>query len=354
MGINKIIHVDMDCFYAAVEVRDNPSLRGRPVAVGGHPDGRGVLTTANYEARKYGVRSAMPVKSALNRCPGLILVPVHFSKYRYESRKIHKIFNDYSERIQPLSLDEAYIDVTECSKHQGSASLIAREIRHRIYTETGLTASAGIAPNKFLAKVASDWKKPNGQFTISPDMIEGFVKDLPIAKIPGVGPVTQKKMYAMGIKTCADLQVYSVSEMNRHFGQWGLGLYDLSRGIDARQVRPHGPSKSLSVERTFSDDLRNLKELEDRIPSIFEEFKNRLQNKEGKIEHLYVKLKFFDFQTTTVSRVHLKTPSVENFLLLIEEAYLRHSKPVRLVGLGVRLAAPKNKISSRQLNLFGG
>tara|TARA_B100000749_G_scaffold280875_1_gene279560 strand:- start:10491 stop:11555 length:1065 start_codon:yes stop_codon:yes gene_type:complete len=351
-GTRKIIHVDMDCFYAAVEVRDNPDLRGKPVAVGGHPEGRGVLTTANYEARKYGVRSAMPVKTALNLCPQLILVPIHFSKYRQESAKVKKVFLEFTDIIQPLSLDEAFLDVTHVTDFSGSASMMAHEIRRRIFDRTQLTASAGIAPNKFLAKVASDWKKPNGQFTLPPSEIPEFIKDLPVGKIPGVGPKTREKMNKHMILTCGDLQKYTITELSGMFGSWGTSLYDICRGVDHRPVSRGGPSKSISIERTFQKDIPNWNGIVEILPSLMEELENRLSKKQRNIQNIFVKIKFEDFQTTTVSKSELKEPNAKNYLSLLEEGFYRESKPVRLIGLGVRLKAPKTNPKTPQLDLF--
>lgn len=349
----KIIHVDMDCFFAAVEVRDNPKLKGKPVAVGGSPGGRGVLSTANYEAREFGLRSAMATSQALRLCPQLNLLRGNFSKYKAESQKIRKVFNKYTDKIEPLSLDEAYLDVTHSDECNGSATLLAQKIRQEIFEETGLTASAGIAPNKFLAKVASDWNKPNGQFTVSPNIIDKFVLNLPVEKIPGVGKVTKIKMNSMGIYTCADLQKMSIEHLTHKFGVWGVRLYDVSRGIDHRKVSTSGERKSLSVESTYPEDLQTVNQCVDKVPKLFEEFSHRLEraNLKNAIKSLFVKVKFFDFKTTTLESALLKSPSPQNFSMMIEEAFHRQSKPVRLLGLGVKLESKKNKMRSTQLSL---
>ena len=354
MSERKIIHIDMDCFYAAVEIRDNPRLKGKPVAVGGRPGGRGVLTTANYEARKFGVGSAMSISQALKLCPNLEIMPVHFSKYKNESAKIQKIFKSVTSKVQPLSLDEAYLDVTECPLFQGSATHIAKHIRDRIFEDTGLTASAGIAPNKFLAKVASDWKKPNGQFTVTPKMISDFIKLLPVKKIPGVGKVTSEKMQALNIKTCADLQQLSIEDLNYKFGTWGVQLFDICRGIDNRKVSPGGKRKSLSVENTYSQDLESAKQCLEKLPQLLEEFNRRLQKSgvDDKIKSIFVKIKFHDFQTTTLESSKAKEPSHKNFAPMIEEAFYRQAKPVRLIGIGVKLVSEKPRPKTMQLPLF--
>jgi len=350
----KIIHIDQDCFYAAVEIRDNPRLKGKPVAVGGRAEGRGVLTTANYEARKFGVKSAMPTSRAVKLCPQLILVPINFSKYRAESKKIKEVFKMFTNKIEPLSLDEAYLDVTDCDQFDGSATLIAQEIRKRIFEKTGLTASAGIAENKFLAKVASDWNKPNGQFTIHPSRTLEFVTSLPVNKIPGVGKVTTKKMHSLGIKTCADLQRLSVEQLSYHFGSWGLRLYDICRGIDDREVKGRGQSKSLSVENTYSKDLTLLDDCLKKLPKIFEELTERLTNAKniGAIQSLVIKIKFFDFTQTTLERSKHKIPDIKHFIEMFTEAYYRESKPVRLIGLGVKFESKKTPKKTAQLDLF--
>lgn len=350
----KIIHIDQDCFYAAVEIRDNPRLKGKPVAVGGRAEGRGVLTTANYEARKFGIKSAMPTSRAVKICPQLILVPVNFSKYRAESKKIREVFKLFTNKIEPLSLDEAYLDVTDCTEFNGSATLIAKEIRRLIFEKTKLTASAGIAQNKFLAKVASDWNKPNGQLTIHPSRTLEFVTALPVNKIPGVGKVTTKKMHSLNIKTCADLQKLSVEELTYHFGSWGLRLYDVCRGIDNREVKQRGKSKSLSVENTYSKDLDSLKDCQKKLPQLFEELKERLENSKEKlsVSSLVVKVKFFDFTQTTLERSKYKTPDLDHYTEMLTDAYYRESKPVRLIGLGVKFESTKVAKRTAQLDLF--
>lgn len=349
----KIIHVDMDCFYAAVEIRDNPTLQGKPVAVGGFSN-RGVLTTANYEARKFGVRSAMPTQTALRLCPQLVLVPINFDKYRKASRQIHQIFREYTSQIQPLSLDEAYLDVSDCELFDGSATQIAKDIRRKIFETTQLTASAGIAPNKFLAKVASDWKKPNGQFTVAPSQVADFVKALPVGKIPGVGKVTMKKLHEKGYQTCADLQVLSMESLNAQFGQWGVVLYDLCRGVDHREVSDDRERKSLSVEHTYSEDLQSLEDCQKKLPLLVEELRERLEKKDllSQVNSLVVKVKFFDFQQTTLEQSRDKEVSLESFQEMLEEAYYREAKPVRLLGLGVKFKSSKPKGKTPQLTFF--
>lgn len=344
----------MDCFYAAVEIRDNPTLRGKPVAVGGSAEGRGVLTTASYEARKFGLRSAMPTVTAQRLCPDLILIRPNFEKYRNDSRKVREIFSRYTDKIEPLSLDEAYLDVTDSPHFDGVASKIALDIRKHIYAETKLTASAGIAPNKFLAKVASDWKKPNGQFTVTPEMIPDFVKVLKVEKIPGVGKVTAKKMHELNIFTCEDLQAWGLPRLQNQFGVWGIRLYDVCRGIDEREVSDDGERKSLSVETTFARDLETVEQCVKEIPELFEDFERRLKKAQAEeaIKSLVVKLKFSDFRQTTLESGQTKTPTIEAFSKMIEIAFARgENKGVRLIGIGVRLAAKKTVLPTAQLTL---
>ena len=357
--LRKIIHVDMDCFYAAVEIRDNPSLKGKPVAVGGRSHKRGVLTTANYEARKFGVRSAMPTSRALRLCPDLILVPPNFQKYREVSQIIREIFKTYTPLVEPLSLDEAFLDVSACTIHSGSATLIAKEIRQKIFEATGLTASAGIAPNKFLAKVASDWRKPNGQFTVSPDQVADFVKDLKLSKIPGVGPKTFDRMEQKGYKTCADLQKFEKTEMFRKFGKWGLQLYHLVRGEDFREVKVSRVRKSLSVERTFGSDLSAIEDFKKEFEKIFTEFLRRFKDFEEKsknlpqIKGLVLKLKFPDFKQVTREVALSEIPSFEFSLDFASKHFQHFDSPIRLLGIGVRLGSSEDTAASDQLQFEG-
>lgn len=338
----KIIHVDMDCFYAAVEEKYNPKLKGVPMAVGGPPNSRAVICTANYEARKYGVRAAIPSSRAVKLCPRLILVPPNFTLYKKESRKVREIFHRFTHVVQPLSLDEAYLDVSQSPHFQGSGTLIAQEIRRQIFLETGLTASAGIAPNKFLAKIASDWNKPNGQFVIRPNEIENFVQSLPIEKIWGVGKVTAEKMHAMGLHTCGDIQKLSLVELKRKFGaSRALELFQLSRGQDDRPVHVDQERKSLSVEETFSRDLQNLDEILEALPSLYKDWKERIQKSgdETRIRGAVIKMKYVDFKSSTHEESLKHFPQIEDFQKLIVAAWQRRSDPIRLLGVGVRLCS---------------
>ena len=250
----KIIHIDMDAFYASVEIRDEPTLRGRPVVVGGSPQGRGVVAAASYEARKFGIHSAMACSRAQRLCPQVVFLRANFEKYRSVSRQIRDIFHRYTHLVEPLSLDEAYLDVTENLVHSPSATWVAQDIKSAIYSETALTASAGVSTNKFLAKIASDEKKPDGLFVIRPQDVRRFLENLPLGKVPGVGRVTQQTFAAMNIHTCGDLQALTLEELNARFGKRGGYFYRLARGEDDRPVEPHRERKSISIEDTFAED----------------------------------------------------------------------------------------------------
>lgn len=347
----KIIHVDMDCFYAAVEVKHRPELKGKPLGVGGPPNSRSVLTTASYEARKFGVRSAMPSSQAARLCPQLIFVPPNFDLYKTESRAVRQILNRFTDRIEPLSLDEAYLDVTDSEYFAGSATLIASEIRSLIKKELGLVASAGVAPNKFLAKIASDWKKPDGLFVIRPRDVEAFMPPLKIEKLYGVGKVTAGKMHAFGLRTCADLQAQSLFQLQSWFGSRAQELKDLASGIDHRKVESHGERKSLTVEETFASDLSRWEEFIARLPGLYEDWEKRmLRSKErDRIRGFVVKLKFHDFKTTTHETASRDWPKPADFERLLARAWERRPEPVRLIGIGVRLAGDKAAQNEDQL-----
>ncbi|HKP93853.1 MAG TPA: DNA polymerase IV [Chthoniobacterales bacterium] len=343
-----IIHLDMDAFYASIEIRDRPSLKGKPVGVGGARDRRGVLTTCNYEARKFGVRSAMPTFMALQRCPNLVILPTRFDVYRKEAAIIREILFRFTPLVEPLSLDEAYLDV---SSHPGAPAPLAQVIRGLIFRKTKLTASAGIGPNKLVAKIASDLKKPNGQVEVKPEEVPAFMRDLPVRKLWGIGEVTERKLEKLGIVSCGDMQKLSRVALQEHFGKFGIELYDLCRGIDDRPVEPDRERKSLSTEETFSADLETVAECEEKIPELFEELMADLAQKESTrtVTKIFVKLKFSDFTRTTIERAGLE-PSLEQYRQLLHEAFARTGKPVRLIGLGVRFASTEQ--DETQLPLF--
>ncbi|MBI2785180.1 MAG: DNA polymerase IV [Legionella longbeachae] len=348
----KIIHIDMDCFYAAIEMRDFPELAKKPIAVGGQPNQRGVIATCNYAARQFGVRSAMSTAKALRLCRHLIVRPGRMDVYKQESQYIREIFTDYTDMIEPLSLDEAYLDVTDSPHCKGSATWIAQEIRDRIFKARCLTASAGIAPNKSLAKIASDWHKPNGQMVIRPDEIEHFMIALPVRKLFGVGPKMEEKLSAYNIKTCADLQQYSEEYLFNEFGIMGQRLYELARGIDNRPVNPERVRKSISVEETYLSDLPDVEACLAALPELITRLEARIRRagEISGIHTLFIKLKFNDFQQTTVEQV-LDKIDFPILCRLIEEGYLRKRLPVRLIGVGIKLKQEK-VYEMRQLSLF--
>lgn len=349
----KIIHCDCDCFYASVEMRDDPSLRGRPLAVGGRPEHRGVVATCNYEARRFGVHSAMSSALALRKCPDLLIIPPAMEKYRIASRQIMAIYRDYTPMVEPLSLDEAYLDVTSAMRCKGSATLMAAEIRERVRETVGVTVSAGIAPNKFVAKIASDWNKPDGLFVVRPHEVDAFVAALPVRKIFGVGKVTAAKLEQLGIETCNDLRGWSLVDLHRRFGAFGRRLYDLSRGIDRRAVEPDQERKSISVETTYVTDLQTLDACAAEIRQLAEQLDARIKRvgAGAAIRKLYVKIRFADFQRTTVECVAGAT-DVPTFVALLEKGFARRNRPVRLLGVGVRLEEDDADDRS-QFPLFG-
>ena len=327
----------MDCFYAAIEVRDRPELRGKPVGVGGARDRRGVLTTCNYEARKFGVRSAMPTFMALQRCPKLIVLPTRFDVYRRESALIRAILHRFTPLIEPLSLDEAYLDVTA---HPGAPGALAQVIRGLIFRKTKLTASAGIGPNKLIAKIASDLNKPNGQYEVAPADVPEFMAALSVRNLPGIGQVTAQKLEWLGITTCGELQRFSRLELRERFGKFGSELFELCRGIDQRPVEPHRERKSLSTEETFPIDLTTLGACEEKLEELFEELMAELAQKEAEraVTKIFVKLKFADFTRTTVERAG-RAPSLGEYRSLLVEGFARTGKNIRLMGVGVRFAS---------------
>jgi DNA polymerase-4 len=370
----KIIHIDMDCYYAAVEMRDRPELKGKPVAIGGQPGRRSVLCTANYEARKFGVRSAMSSDIAVKKCPQLILLPPDFKKYKKESDIIKNIFREYTDKIEPLSLDEAYLDVTHNTAHNGSATLIAREIRQRIFETTGLTASAGIAPNKFLAKISSDWKKPNGQFTIAPHEVDNFVKTLPVSKIPGIGPVTTAKLKEHGIVFCSDIRNFPRDQLKRVFGKWGEQLLKYSYGQDHRVVAPKRIRKSFSIERTYLKDIKDYEQIRLKLTELTQMFFERLMDWKGKKkddlpnppQKLFIKVKFNDFKNSTSECICAdqieslweghgwSNELFDTLLHLLKTSLAKKDLPIRLLGVGVRFASDSSekKENPNQLSLF--
>ncbi len=353
MAQRKIIHVDCDCFYAAVEMRDDPSLREVPLAVGGE-GGRGVVTTCNYKARAFGVRSAMPGGEARRLCPGLVTVPPDMARYRAVSKQVMAILRELTDLVEPLSLDEAFLDVSEVTEHKGSATLMAQYLRRRVKEEVGITISAGVAPNKFLAKIASDWKKPDGLFVIRPEDVDGFVQDLKVEKLFGVGQVTAGKLHAMGAATCGDLQNIPADLLLEKFGKQGYRLREMAFGRDNRDVVVSRIAKSVSVERTFSQDLPDKRACESVMASLVADLNLRLSRKAGRkpIHKLFIKIRYSDFSTHTLERVRdqIREPAMEDYQPLLDELVTDAGRPVRLLGLGVRFRSDESPVM--QLRLF--
>ena len=333
----KIIHIDMDAFYASVEQMDNPSLIGKPLAVGGN-ENRGVVSAASYEARKFGVRSALSGVLAKKYCPELIFVPPRFDRYKEISQQIRKIFYDYTDLVEPLSLDEAYLDVTINKKGNPSASLIAQEIRLRILNEVGLTASAGISVNKFVAKIASDFNKPNGQKTVKPDEVIDFLEVLPIRKFYGVGKVTTEKMYQLGIFSGLELKSKSLEFLEKHFGKSGVFYFNVVRGIHNSEVKPHRIAKSVAAEHTFDINLTSEIFMEQRLVQIAAELERRLKKHKIAGKTVTLKIKFSDFTQQTRSKTLPYFISDKSLLFQTVKELLyqdRLKESVRLLGISL-------------------
>lgn len=336
-SLRKIIHVDMDAFYASVEQLDNHDLRGRPVAVGGS-EKRGVVSAASYEARKFGVKSAMSGYLARQNCPNIIFVKPRFHRYKEVSLQIRKIFLDYTDMVEPLSLDEAYLDVTLNKKGNPSATLIAREIRQRIFNEIGLTASAGISINKFVAKIASDYNKPNGQKTVNPEEVVQFLEDLEIRKFYGVGKVTADKMYKLGVFTGKDLKSKSLEFLESHFGKSGKHYYSVVRGIHNSAVKAERIPKSVGAERTFSENLSSEIFMLERLDHIARELEGRLKKSDIAGKTITLKIKYSDFTLQTRSKTLPYFVADKNLILETAKELLYQEKlenSVRLLGLSL-------------------
>ncbi|KJJ38560.1 DNA polymerase IV [Aequorivita vladivostokensis] len=337
MPIRKIIHIDMDAFYASVEQLDHPELRGKPLAVGGS-EKRGVVAAASYEARKFGVRSAMSGAMARKLCPELIFVRTNFDRYREVSKQIRKIFYEYTDLVEPLSLDEAYLDVTENKKGNPSATMIAEEIRKRIKEVTGLNASAGISINKFVAKIASDINKPNGQKTLGPEEVEPFLETLDVKKFYGVGKVTKEKMYRLGIFTGRDLKGKSLEFLEEHFGKSGSFYYNVVRGIHKSKVKPTRTQKSLAAEHTFSENISSEIFMLERLEEIAVEVENRLKSKRLAGKTVTLKIKYRDFTIQTRSKTLANfINSKEGIMEVVKELLFqeRMKESVRLLGISI-------------------
>ncbi|MFN3967554.1 DNA polymerase IV [Flavobacterium sp.] len=333
----KIIHIDMDAFYASVEQMDNPELKGKPLAVGGS-EVRGVVSAASYEARKFGVRSAMSGIQAKRNCPDLIFVRPRFDRYKEISKQIRKIFHEYTDLVEPLSLDEAYLDVTQNKKGNPSASLIAQEIRKRIFEEVGLTASAGISVNKFVAKIASDYNKPNGQKTVNPEEVESFLENLDIKKFYGIGKVTTDRMYHLGIFTGKDLKSKSAEFLEEHFSKSGLHFYNIVRGIHNSAVKPNRIAKSVAAEHTFNENLTSEIFMVEKLERIAGELENRLKKYNISGKTVTLKIKYSDFTTQTRSKTLPYFISDKGLLLETAKELLfqeRMKESVRLLGISL-------------------
>lgn len=349
----KIIHLDCDCFFAAVEMLEHPEWRDIPLAVGGAAERRGVISTCNYPARKFGVHSAMSSARALQLCPQLQLVPGNMALYREVAERIFAIYRRFTDLIEPVSIDEAYLDVTASPLLEGSATRIAEAIRQQVREETGITVSAGVAQNKFLAKVASDWNKPDGLCVITPEHQGDFVARLPVKKIPGVGPRTQERLMGLGVGSCAELQSLSLTELQNHFGKFGERLWQLARGEDEREVRTHRERKSVSVEHTFSQDLPDLGNCLAQLDALMADLEQRYERHQDSRQILgaVVKVKFNDFAQTT-AECRAEQPHKGLFASLMEEAWSRGRRPVRLLGVGYRLGPREGAAEAEQLPLF--
>ena len=333
----KLIHIDMDAFYASVEQMDNPELKGKPLAVGGS-EVRGVVSAASYEARKFGVRSAMSGIQAKRNCPDLIFVRPRFDRYKEISKKIRKIFHEYTDLVEPLSLDEAYLDVTQNKKGNPSATLIAQEIRQRIFEEVGLTASAGISVNKFVAKIASDYNKPNGQKTVNPEEVESYLENLDIKKFYGIGKVTTEKMYHLGIFTGKDLKSKSKEFLEEHFSKSGLHFYNIVRGIHNSAVKPNRIAKSVAAEHTFNENLTSEIFMVEKLERIAAELENRLKKYNISGKTVTLKIKYSDFTTQTRSKTLPYFIADKGLLLETAKELLfqeRMKESVRLLGVSL-------------------
>ena len=349
LTIRKIIHIDMDCFYAAVEMRDNPAYRHIPLAVGG-TGARSVLCTCNYIAREYGIRSAMSAIKAKQLCPNLTIVPGRMDVYREASQQIRAIFQQYTDTIEPLSLDEAYLDVTEATLCRGSATLIAEKIRQDIYQKTGLTASAGVAPNKFLAKIASDENKPNGQCVITPDKVAMFVENLPLKKIPGIGPKTTEKLKQHGYETCKDIRASNVKQLTLLVGKFAHNLYQRSFGKDERELQVNRQRKSLATEITLAEDIQTEEECLQVLEPLLDKLAVRLTNhSHRKIIRQGIKLKFADFNQTTVEQQSLYCDKTVFTQLLVKAMARSNNRRIRLIGITIGFAEEQSV--SQQLPL---
>jgi DNA polymerase-4 len=334
----RILHCDMDCFYAAIHMRDDPSLRGLPVVIGGSPEGRGVVAAASYEARRFGIRSATPAARAVRLCPQVVFIKPEFARYRRESQQVFEIFRCFTPLVQPVSIDEAYLDVGDHLGRWGSATAVARAIKERIRDERGLTVSVGVGPNRLVAKIASDHDKPDGLTVVPPTRVQAFLDPLPVRSLPGVGPATERRLRRLGVESIGDLRALPLERLERTLGRHGATLYRYSRGRDERPVRVHRERKSLSAERTYARDLTSLEAMDEEIGRLAERVGRGLAKRGFTAQTLTLKVRYGDFTTISRSRT-LKAPTadvaeiaeVARRLLRTSEAERR---PVRLLGVG--------------------
>ena len=354
--LRKIIYIDMDAYYAAVEQRDNPQYRNKPLIVGGKPDSRGVVATCSYEARKFGIHSAMPSSQAYRLCPQAIFVKPRFEIYKEESITLRRVFSEYTELVEPLSMDEAYLDVTDVSRCQGSATLIAKDIKQKIRQQTGLIASAGISYNKFLAKIASDINKPDGLYLITPEQGPGFIEQLAVGKFHGVGKATEKKMHALGIRTGNDLKKWSLPLLVQYFGKSGQHYFNIARGIDNRLVTNFRPSKSIGVEITFQEDIEDHATILQQLCSLFDKALTRLSVKQMTAHTLTIKLKYHDFVQITRSKTLPRAiTNIEGFEVILADLLKDTdigTKKIRLLGVALSSLHTSALLNYVQMDLF--
>ena len=357
--VRRILHCDMDCFYAAVHMRDDPSLVGHPVVIGGNPNGRGVVAAANYEARRYGIRSAMPAAQALRRCAHVIFIKPEFPRYQEESQAIFEVFREFTPLVQPASLDEAYLDVTDRLEPYGSATAVAKEIRRRVQEERNLTVSVGVGPNRLIAKIASDFDKPDGLTVVKPQRVQAFLDPLPVRRVHGVGPATEKALHELGVETIADLRGLELDVLRQRFGRHGQGLYNYSRGIDERPVRIDRERKSLGQERTYERNVESLEEMDAHLEGLAERVAKGLEKREIGARTITVKVRYPDFTTLTRSR-SLEHPTADTEqiatlakeLLRLTDASTRHVRLLGVTGSGLSSGEEENAEGPEQLDLF--
>ncbi len=353
--VRRILHCDMDCFYAAVHMRDDPSLRHKPLVIGGNPNGRGVVAAANYEARKYGIHSAMPAAQALRRCAHVVFIKPEFPRYSEESRAIFEIFRCFTPIVQPASLDEAYLDVSEHLEPYGSATAVAQAIRLRVQEERNLTVSVGVGPNRLIAKIASDFDKPDGLTVVKPRRVQTFLDPLPVRRLHGVGPATEKALNELGVKTIAELRALEQEALQRRFGRHGQGLYNFSRGVDERPVRTDRERKSLGSERTYAQDIRHLEEMDAQLENLAQRVAAGLQRREITARTITVKVRYPDFTTLTRSRSLDRPTASAELMATLATDLLRstdaENRGVRLLGVtGSGLST--GHVGPEQLDLF--